>query len=356
MKKILSVVLAVLLVGLLLIGCGSKQTQLPDQQEQEQQQTESQEKQTEGQQEQANKDKYEIAVIVKATDSDFWQYVLIGANNAAKDNPNINVTTYGPPSEADIDKQVSILENVINQKPDAIVIASTSSEATVPALEKAYDMGIKIITIDNKVKTDKVHSFLATDNVEAGAKAAQQLVDELKAKGIPLKGKVGIISAMAGVQVLTDRDNGFIEKLKELAPDIEIIGPRYVDNDVLKAMSAVENILTGNDDVIGFFADNNMTGNGLARVIAERNLADKVVAIAFDSDPEEVKALENGVLKALIVQDPYGMGYKGVMSAYDAILGKTLEEYVNTGSTVVTKENMNEQEIKELLDPTLKKK
>lgn len=343
MKKVLSIVLVVLMAGLILAGCGSQQAQQPAQQS------------GQGEQQQS-KDKYEVAVIVKATDSDFWQYVLIGANNAAKDNPAIHVTTYGPPSEADIDKQVSILENVVNQKPDGIVIASTSSDATVPALEQAHDAGIKIVTIDNKVKTDKIDSFLATDNVEAGGKAAQKLVDELKAKGVPLKGKVGLISAMAGVQVLIDRDKGFTEKLKELAPDIQIVGPRYVDNDVLKAVSAAEDILTANDDVIGFFADNNMTGDGLARVITERKLQDKIVALAFDSDPEEIKALESGALKGLVLQDPYGMGYKGVMSVYDALQGKTLEKYVNTGSTIVTKENMNQQEIKELLDPTLKKK
>jgi len=346
MKKIISIIMIIALVSIILAGCGSNQTQQPAEQSGQEQQ----------QQGEAEKDKYEIAVIIKATDSDFWQYVLIGANNAAKDNPSIHVTTYGPPSEADIDEQVSILENVVNQKPDGIVIASTSSDATVPALEQAHDAGIKIVTIDNKVKTDKVDSFLATDNVEAGGKAAQKLVDELNAKGIPLKGKVGLISAMAGVQVLVDRDKGFTDKLKELAPDIQIVGPRYVDNDVLKAVSAAEDILTANSDVVGFFADNNMTGDGLSRVITERNLSDKIVAVAFDSDPEEIKALESGALKALILQDPYGMGYKGVMGVFDAIQGKTLDAYINTGSTVVTKDNMNQQEIKELLDPTLKKK
>ena len=107
---------------------------------------------------------------------------------------------------------------------------------------------------------------------------------------------------------------------------------------------------------MGFFADNNSTGDGLARVIIERNLSDKIVAVAFDSDPEEIKALESGVLKALLLQDPYGMGYNGVMSVFDAIQGKTLPKYINTGSTVVTKENMKQPEILALLDPTLKKK
>src|SRR5690554_6165740 len=101
----------------------------------------------------AQEKKYDIAVIVKATDSDFWQYVLIGALNAAVDYL-VNVTTYGPPSEVDIEQQIAILENVITRQPDAIVIASTSSEASVPALERAYDQGIVIITIDNAVRTD----------------------------------------------------------------------------------------------------------------------------------------------------------------------------------------------------------
>jgi len=327
MKKIFLIIIMVVLFSITLVGYG-----------------------------QAQEGKYEVAVIIKATTSDFWQYVLIGAENAAKDNPAIHVTTYGPPSEADMDKQLSILEDVISRKPDGIVISSTSSDATVPALEQAYDAGIKIVTIDNKVKTDKVHSFLATDNVEGGGKIAKELVDGLKAKGIPLKGKVGFISAMAGVQVLIDRAKGFTDKLKELAPDLEIIGPRYVDNDVLKALSTAEDILTAHSDVVGFFADNNSTGDGLARVIIERNLSDKIVAVAFDSDPEEIKALESGVLKALLLQDPYGMGYNGVMSVFDAIQGKTLPKYINTGSTVVTKENMKQPEILALLDPTLKKK
>ena len=304
----------------------------------------------------AQEKKYDIAVIVKATDSDFWQYVLIGALNAAVDYP-VNVTTYGPPSEVDIEQQIAILENVITRQPDAIVIASTSSEASVPALERAYDQGIVIITIDNAVRTDKIHSFLATDNIEAGGKAAESMVEFLKERGLPLNKKVGVISSMAGVQVLIDRDNGFVNRLRELAPEMEILPIRYVDDDMLRAMQATEDLLTAHgDDIVGFFADNNLTGDGLARVIDERGLHDKIVAVAFDSDPEEIQALRTGALDALILQDPYNMGYMGVVSAIRAIEGEELPKYVDTGSTVATKANMDEPEIVELLDPTLKKK
>jgi ribose transport system substrate-binding protein len=300
---------------------------------------------------------YNIAVIIKATDSDFWQYVLVGGNNYGIEFPDVaKVTSYGPPSEADIDKQVAILEDVIASGPDAIVIASTSSDATVPALERAYDEGIAIITIDNKVNTDKVHSFLATDNLAGGALAADKMVEFMKAAGIEPKGTVAVISAMAGIQVLDDRDNGFIGRMKELAPEISVMAPRYVDNDIIKAMGVSEDLLTANDDLIGIFADNNHTGDGAARVVSEQNLQDKLIVVAFDSDPEEIKGLETGAIKALILQDPYGMGYKGCASAVKVLDGEEVPAYLNTGVVAVTKDNMKDEDILGLLDPMLKKK
>lgn len=301
---------------------------------------------------------YDIAVIIKATSSDFWQYVLVGANNYGVEFPDkVKITTYGPPAEADIDQQVSILEDVISSGPDAIVIASTSSDATVPALEEAIAKGIPVITIDNKVKTDKVNSFLATDNLKAGGMAAEFMVEQLKAKYGDLKGKaVGVVSAMAGVQVLIDRDTGFADKIKELAPELTVLEPRYVDNDMTKAMSAAEDMLTANDNLIGIFADNNTTGSGTSRVISQLGKANDVFVVAFDSDAEEVTGLSEGSIKALVLQDPYGMGYKGVDYAIQALEGKQVPAKVDTGATLVTKDNMNQDAIKGLLDPYSLKK
>jgi ribose transport system substrate-binding protein len=306
----------------------------------------------------APKKPYNIALIIKATDSDFWQYVIIGGQNYALDNPDqAKVTTYGPPSEADIDKQVAILENVVANKPDAIVIASTSSDATVPAIERAVSEGIPVVTIDNKVNTDKVAAHFATNNLVGGALAATQLVDFIKASGRPLQGSVGVISAMAGIQVLTDRDTGFTNKLKELAPNVKILQTRYTDNDIVKALSAAEDMITSEgDNLLGIFADNNHTGDGVARAITERKLEGKVSVTAFDSDPEEVSALKTGAIGALILQDPYGMGYKGVQAAVTLLDGGTVAKYVDTGVTAVTKTNMDQEKIKALLDPTTLKR
>jgi ribose transport system substrate-binding protein len=301
---------------------------------------------------------YKIAVIIKATDSDFWQYVIIGATNYGLDNPaKVKISWSGPKSEADIDKQVSLLEDVISKNPDGIVIASTSSDATVPALEQAIDQGIAVVTIDNKVRSDKIPAFLATNNKVGGALCADQMVADLKAKGVPLKGTVGLVSAMAGIQVLTDRDQGFRDRMKEIAPDINVLETRFTDNDIAKSLAASEDIGTSQGNtLIGVFADNNHTGDGVARMVTERNLGDKIVAMAFDSDPEEVSALKSGALKALILQDPYGMGYKGCATAVTILDGGTVPKYVDTGAIVVTQANMNDKKILDLLDPTRLKK
>jgi ribose transport system substrate-binding protein len=297
---------------------------------------------------------YKIAVIIKATDSDFWQYVIVGAVNYGLDNPDkVKISWSGPKSEADIDKQVSLLEDVVSKNPDGIVIASTSSDATVPALEQAIDQGIAVVTIDNKVRSDKIPAFLATNNKVGGALCADQMVANLKAKGVPLKGTVGLVSAMAGIQVLTDRDQGFRDRMKEIAPDINVLETRFTDNDIAKSLAASEDIGTSQGNtLIGVFADNNHTGDGVARMVTERNLGDKIVAMAFDSDPEEVSALKSGALKALILQDPYGMGYKGCATAVTLLDGGTVPKYVDTGAVAVTQANMNDKHIQDLLDPT----
>lgn len=297
---------------------------------------------------------YHIAVIVKATDSDFWQVVLQGAETAGEELDNVTVSTYGPTSEADIAEQVAILENVVTRQPDAIVLASTSSDATVPAVERAYDSGITMILVDNMVHTDKYHSFLATDNVAGGALAADKFVEFAEQMGKDLDGDVGLISSMAGVQVLIDRNTGFVERIQEIAPGLNLLSTRYVDNRIPEAVGAAEDIITSYPDVVGFFADNNHTGVGVARAVEEANLQGEVVLVAYDADPEQVRALEEGSINALIVQDPFGMGYEGVHSAVRSLQGETLPEYVDTGVVAVTQENFDDEEVQLLMFPDLR--
>lgn len=297
----------------------------------------------------------DIAVIIKATDSDFWRYMVTGSDNYAKEHPDVKITVYGPPSEADVDKQVAILENVVTKHPDGILIASTSSEATAPAINKAVKEGIPVVSVDNLVKGANVAAHLATDNLKAGGLAADTLVAQLKAAGKPLKGEIGLISAYAGIQVLTDRDNGFTKRLAEVAPDLKILPVRYINNDIQTGMSSASDLISANPGILGFFADNNHSGDGVSLALRD-HMDRKIVAVAFDSDPQEVTALSDGVLTALVLQDPYGMGYKGLDYVVQAIDKKQLPKYTDTGAYIVTKANMDQEDMKGLLNPLTRKK
>ena len=306
----------------------------------------------------AEDEEYEIAVIVKATDSGFWQDVFTGAEAADEEMDNVSIDYLGPPSEADIAQQVAILEDAVIGRPDAIVLASTSSDATVPQVEMAYEQDTKVILIDNMVHTDMYHSFLATDNIAGGGLGAETFVEMAEEDyGLDLEdGVLGHISSMAGVQVLIDRDEGFLGRFEELAPGVDILEPRYVDNRIPEALSAAEDImLTHGDDLVGFWANNNHTGIGVARAVEEAGVADDFPVVAFDADEDQIQALRDGYLDALMVQDPFAMGYEGVHSAVRAIEGEELDDYVDTGVTVVTQENIDDEDIQLLINPEQRK-
>ncbi|MBI9103880.1 MAG: substrate-binding domain-containing protein [Spirochaetales bacterium] len=293
-----------------------------------------------GQQDTAADDgKTEIALIIKATDSGFWQKVIAGGEAFDADNEDVNVTVYGPASEADIEEAIGILENVVVSGPDAIVIATNAGEGAVPAVQDALAAGIPVITVDTKIPTD-VTSHLATDNVLGGKLAAEAMVKYFDQYGIEKKGTVAIVAAVAGVDTIIERDGGFIEKLAELAPAINILEPRYVDNDIAKSLMTTEDLITTYDDLIGIYADNNHTGDGVAKAIEQAELQDKVMVVAFDDDEDEITALRDGVIKTLIIQDQFNMGYSGCAYAVKAINGETLPAFIDTGVKVTAKEDL----------------
>jgi len=282
---------------------------------------------------QADSGKLEIALIIKATDSGFWQKVGEGGKAYGVEHDNVNVTVYGTASEADIEESIGILENVVESGPDAIVLGTNAGEGAVPSVIKALSLGIPVITIDTRVPTT-VTSHLATDNVLGGKLAAEAMVKFLDLNGIEKNGTVAIVAAVAGVDTIIERDNGFIDRLKVLAPQIKILDPRYVANDIAKAMTTAEDMITTYDDLIGIYADNNHTGDGVALAIEQAGLKDKVMVVAFDDDEEQIIALREGVIKTLIIQDQFNMGYSGCAYAVKAINGETLPAFIDTGVKV----------------------
>ena len=296
-----------------------------------------------------------VAVLVKSFDSESWQYMLTGARNAADDsNGKIVIKEYGAASEADIEGQVAVLEDIIVSEPDAIVITPSDSDAVVAALEEAHASGIKIVVVDTAVNTEAYDVFMANDNYAGGVLMADKLVEALTAAGKELKGTVGIVSAVP-VQTVYDRDDGFVDRLKELAPDINVITEQYVDNDMQKSMDLTNDFISTYEDLIGVYGDNNVTGSGIALAIAEAGLQGEVIGVAYDGNPEEIAGIKDGSMVAILVLDLYNWGYKAVNFAADLVLGNDLgleNNYYNTGVTLVTLDNIDDDSIQDVLDPS----
>jgi ribose transport system substrate-binding protein len=290
-----------------------------------------------------------IPVIVKATTSQFWATVFDGAREAGK-VLGVKIETLGAASETDAAGEVGITENAIATKPTAIVIAATNAAALAGPIGKATDAGIPVIMIDSAANTDKFATFLATNNVTGGQRAADEMASCIKERTGKQEGKVAYLTALAGAQSLNDRDKGFVEQLKKY-PGLTIADHRVGNNDASKALADTEDLLTRTPDLVGIFADNELEGDGAGTAVADKKLGDKLCLVAFDTSDQEVKFLRNGVIDGLIVQNPYMMGYAGVWYALAAAHGTVLPKFVDSGVHVVTKKNIDSPQIVGLLDP-----
>jgi len=290
-----------------------------------------------------------IPVIVKDTTSFYWQIVLAGARAAGKDL-GVNVPELGAQSESDINGQISILENAVAGKPAAVVIAPTEFAALGAPIDTAAK-SVPIIGIDSSADSKSFTSFLTTDNEAGGKIAADGLAEAIKAKTGAIKGKVALITHLPGVGSLTARDKGFKEQIAAKYPDLTLVAERVSDGTANGGLNIMTDLLTANPDLVGVFADNLIQAQGSGQAIAEAKAADKVALVAFDSDDKTLGFLDDGTIAALVVQDPYRMGYDGVKTALAASKGEKVETFVDTGANLVTKANMTDPKIDALIHP-----
>ncbi|MDH7600689.1 MAG: ABC transporter substrate-binding protein [Armatimonadota bacterium] len=286
-----------------------------------------------------------IAVVPKGTTQSFWLAVKAGAEDAAKET-GARIIWKGPAKETDVAGQKRIIENFINQRVDAIVMAACNEKALVPTVEQADKAGIPVITIDSGVKSNVPKSFIATDNIEGARQAARTL-----AKLIGEKGEVGLIPFVKGAATSNMREQGFKEEIAKYK-NIKLVSVLYSNSDIMQGIRATEDMLTAHPKLAGIFAANEGGAVGAARALDMRGLSGKVKLVAFDAAQAEIDALKKGTIQALIVQNPYKMGYEGVKAAVAVISGEKVPARIDTGVSVVTLKNFNDPKIQQLLYPT----
>lgn len=287
--------------------------------------------------------KLTFGLVVMSTNSDYWLTLKDGAQ-AAVDQAGGELVFTGPADNNDIQGQVALVENLINSNVDAILLTPLDSDALAAPVEQAMNAGIPVIVIDSEVNTENYTSFIATDNI-AGGELAMNTLSQL----IGGEGEVVVVNALAGIPSNDARGIGAENAAK--ANEKLTLLPQQHCLDQAEALTNTENILTGNPDLKGIFATFNRGALGAAQAVQSKEKAGEVKIVAYDADADEIKLMEQGVIDALVVQQPYEMGRLGIEYAIKALNGEDVPKNIAPDVVLATKENMNDPEVQKVLFP-----
>ncbi len=340
MKKRIISVLAVLAVAVtMLAGCGQKH------------------------------DSNKIYLVSKGFQHQFWQAVLQGANEAAKEY-GVEVDFQGPDNESAYAQQVQMLNNAINNNPPAIGLAALDTDSCLESIKAAQKAGIPIVGFDSGVPGAPEGAIVAnasTDNYAAGELAGEETYKLIKDTIAKAKGtvRIGVMNQDATSESITNRGSGFVDKIKALIEAdgktvsveghdkwankksganviIEVVVPASVDAS-LSAIDA-QNLLN-KKDTICIYGSNQFSGEGLINGDANiGRLGKDVVGVAFDSGAQIKLAVRDGKLAGAVTQDPLQIGYKTVELCVKAAKGEAVSD-VDTGCQWYTAANMGDPKI-----------
>ena len=284
-----------------------------------------------------------LAWIPKATNSTFWLAVKRGAEKAGGEL-GYDILYIGVQEQTNIAGQVNLVNDMVVRKVGGILIAATDARALAPAVDKAIAAGVPVITLDSGVSSDKPYAYIATDNIGAAMMAAEAM-----AKLVDGKGKIGDIGITAGSQTGREREQGFLDGTKAYS-GIRVLPVQYSGCDPAKSLNIATDFFTGNPDLAGFFGACDGGGTGSGQFVKQKGLKGKVHVVSFDTSPEELQLFKDGYIDALVVQDPFQMGYRGVYAMDKVLKGQKVEpRVVAIPAQIVTRSNFGDPKIQELL-------
>jgi ribose transport system substrate-binding protein len=313
--------------------------------------------------------KYRIAVIPKGLTHEFWQSIERGAKRAAAELTEKGIATQviwdGPLKENDTLEQINIIDRNIGRGVSGIVLAPQHSKTMVAPVERAVNEGIPVLIIDSGLENqDIIVQYVATNNYHGGELAAQHLLKILTDEGKPAP-RLILFRYQVGSESTDQREKGFedvvdraIEEQKKAGkPAITWLSKdKYAGATKDTARREAEPLLNNLHDkgIDGMFAPNESSASGTVDALRSLDLAKKVRLVGFDSSAPLLQALRDGDIDALILQDPYKMGYLGVWNLVHHLEGYKIEPKVlSTGEYVITKNNLDDQGTRELFDPKL---
>jgi ribose transport system substrate-binding protein len=292
-----------------------------------------------------------ISIIVKDTTSVYWQTVLAGARKAGQDL-GVDVTELGAQSEADVAGQIGILAKAVASNPAAIVIAPAQFAALGKRIDEAAKK-VKIIGIDSPADTKALTSFVATDEMQAGRIAADALANAITKTYADTEGDVAIITASPGSASPDQSAKGFKEQVANKYRALNVLPEKVADAQAATGLSIMKDLVDADRDLRGVFVSNVIMAEGASQVVYNKSSGDRINYVVFGSDDKLVKSLQDGTIAALVVQDPFRMGYDGVKTALAASKGEKVPATLDTGANIITKANLSSPRSQELLNPKI---
>ncbi len=280
----------------------------------------------------SEKKSYKMTLLAGVKGDEFYITMNCGAQAEAK-KQGVTLDFQGP-DQFDASLQTPIVSAVAAKKPDALLIAPTDSKAMYSPIKQVADGGTKVVFVDTTLEqADLAVSQIASDNEGGGRDAAKALAEQLGGKG-----KVFIVNVKPGISTTDARAKGFKDEAKKLG--LEFIGEDFNQDQPDKAAAIVKAQLAKNPDLKGIFATNLFAAEGSASGLREAGKQDSVKIVSFDAGPKQVKDLENGLIQALVAQKPADIGAQGVQQAVAALKGDPTKKMIATGSTILTKDNL----------------
>ena len=277
---------------------------------------------------------YTIAVMVKDSTTPFWRYLITGAERVGEEL-GCEVVEYAPLQTQNLEEQVRQVEDAIQKGVDAICIAPIDSEGIIPAIEKANEAGIPVITTNSKANGGDIETFVGVDNYEGAKTLAEYMMEELGGKG-----NVVIIEGNPAGQTSQDRVRGFQEVIEQY-PDVNLLvsQPAMFLRD--QAMSVMENLIQSNPDIDAVLALNDEMALGARQALEDAGMTD-VLVTGFDGALEGLTAIQEGKMFATLNQAPFDQGGEAVRAAVEILNGNTVDEWIKVGGDVCDASNAAE--------------
>ncbi|WP_394139723.1 ribose ABC transporter substrate-binding protein RbsB [Cytobacillus oceanisediminis] len=265
-----------------------------------------------------NEGTQKIGLSISTLNNPFFVTLRDGAEAKAKEL-GLEITTVD--AQNDPAKQVSDIEDLIQQGVNILLVNPADSAAVASAIESANNADIPVITVDRSAEGGEVVTHIASDNAAGGKMAGEFIIEQLGDSG-----KIVELEGIPGSSAARERGQGFNDAVAA-AEGFEVASKQSANFDRAEGLTVMENIIQSTSDFGAIFAHNDEMALGAVQALAAAGM-DDVIVVGFDATDDAVKAVEDGKMAATVAQKPDLMGEQAIDAASKVLAGEELEEFI----------------------------